>query len=656
MSIEMTRILALPVKDPITDEEVEALSKELIQKEPYEGRCKCGNKITCGNPSQDVPLKPLRLLQDQAAGVKCVRKYGRMFGDIKVGGGKTALAYLIAAEIFKVKPDARIVYLLPPNLVKALRMRHEPWARRHLKGWIPRWVHYHGKPARLRTTYARARNPGVHVIPYSLLSEKDAPTLLDWLNADFVIADEGHTISGEARTGRNAAFWNWLDQDRVKGAVMSGTLTSHSLRDHYRLARWVLGVKCPMPRTFVDLEKWNEVMRSDSEKDKKIDRGTLRQFRHLVKWASRKFPEDMRDMSESARTVRNAFRLRFNSAPGVVSSAGQAPLGVGLEINNWPVGEPNEELQGLLDQLDTNWLTPDGELLTYAVEKQEVFRQLTCGFYLHHYWDMDKPRVEEAIEAWEARIEYRAELRNFLKSTRAKHMKLYIPSAVGKHHETKGAIKNWDELYDLWKRWKSLQKPDLPDRSTKFVKVDDYKVKGVLEWAKRHKKHGGVIWFRHLGFAQWCYRTLQKAGLRPVLKESGDSWLIGDGSDGKIVLASSGFLEGHNLQHYKDQLISQWFRPAKKTQQLLGRLHREGQTADTVRTDTLLATEFDHMQVAATLLDTIYVKQIQGGDPKLLVAEWGEEPREYPADFLRERGFSLQGECSEDEDEQGDED
>lgn len=653
MSIEMARILNLPVKKEITPEQHEAISKELIQKKPYEGRCECGNVITCGNPKQGVPLKPLRLLQDQAEGVLAVRNLKRMFGDIKVGGGKTALAYLAASEYFKHKKDARILYLLPPNLVKPLRTRHEPWARRHLNVWVPAWIHYHGKPASVRAAYAKVRAPGVHVVPYSLLSEKDAAMLLEAIDADYVIADEAHTISGEARTGRNAAFWAWCKEQDPYGVVMSGTMSKTNPRDSYRLARWILRDKAPVPRTFVDMEKWSEVLRSDSEEKGKIPRKKLKEFRRLVQWARRRFPDRMVDLSASARTVRMAYQLRFNSAPGVVSSAGQAPLGVGLEIVNFPAKDMGRELRDLLNDLDVNWLTPDGILLTYAVEKLEVFRQLTCGFYLKHYWDMKKPRIEEAIAAHEARLEYRAELRNFLKSTRAKHMRLYIPSAVGKYHETHGAIKNWRNLYDLWLRWKELQVEGLPKQSVKFVKIDDYKVKAIVQWAKAHKKRGGVIWVHHHGFAKWIHDELVKADIKPVIKSSGDSWDLGDGSEGRIVVASEGaFYQGQNLQHYQAQIIAQWLRTSTRMEQLLGRLHREGQQAESVQTCTLLHTEFDHMQVYATILDTCYVKQIQGGEPKLLVADWDEEPREFPADFLRERGFKLKQDGASDDDEE----
>jgi hypothetical protein len=164
-----------------------------------------------------------------------------------------------------------------------------------------------------------------------------------------------------------------------------------------------------------------------------------------------------------------------------------------------------------------------------------------------------------------------------------------------------------------------------------------------------------VIWVHHESFGDWISEALRESKIRHHRKISGDHWQAGDASDGELVIASSGaFGQGKNLQHYKHQILAQWCRTAPRMQQLLGRLHRQGQEAKVVVAHTLRVTDFDHEQAYSTLLDTIYDKQTHGGDRKLLIAEWRPRPREYPPDFLRERGFGLAQFGSQDEDQEED--
>lgn len=631
---EMDRIRDLPVISPISAEEVESLSAEYVQAKAFSGKCKCGMP-SCRSG------KPIRLNQDQASGVRTFRKERCGFFDIDVGKGKTALAQLCSSLWFHRNPESRILYLLPPNLVKELFTYHIRWARHHLNAWVPRWINLHKKEPQVRAALVKAQAPGIYVVPYTLLSEEGASALLEGIDAGIVIADEAHTLAGNRDTGRTKAFWPWVKAREPRGVVMSGSFTRQSPEDYHKLMTWVLGPRSPLPRLVIDTQTWSSALESKAS-ERPLDRDTLASMKPLVQWAVKTLPNDFDRPKWDVRTIRMAYQARYRTAPGVVKSYEGQGIKTGLEIVNYRCREPNAQLQDLLTTLDDDWVTPDGDQKNFAVEILECARQLSAGFYLRHYWKRGQPGVQTAIEAFELRKEYDVILRDFLKSPRARSMALHVPHAVGNLMRREGAIPNWQHMYDAWRAWKKVYRKDLPRRSVKAIRVDPYKVKAVVRWAREHEDTGGIIWIHHTEFGDWIVEALIEAGMKPHRKVSGDTWQAGDASDGKLVVASSGaFGQGKNLQHYSHQILAQWCRTAPRMQQLLGRLHRQGQEAESVTAHTLLVTDYDHQQAYATLLDTIYDKQTHGGDRKLLIAEWRPRPREYPADFLREKGFGL---------------
>lgn len=645
---EMDRIRDLPIVPEITPEEIEGLSLEFVQEKAYLGECKCGLPSCWDKEKQE--RKPVRLNADQAAGLRTFRSWKRGFFDIDVGRGKTALAQLCASIWFHKHQESRILYLLPPNLVKDLFNYHIRWARAHLNAWVPRWINLHNKAPQVRDALIKSGEAGIYVVPYTLLSEEGAVALLNTLDAGLVIADEAHTLAGNRDTGRTKAFWPWVKSSEPRGVVMSGSFTRQSPEDYHKLLTWSLDEKSPLPRLVVDTQLWSSALESKAS-ERPLEPDVAATMRPLVKWAEKNFPQEFEGAKWDVRTIRMAYQARFRTCPGVVKSVEGQGLKIGLEIVNLACRAPGGRLQAMLDEATENWITPDGDEKTFSVEILEVLRQLSAGFFLRHYWDMKKPGADQAVVAFERRREYNSVLRDFLKSPRARHMQLLVPSAVGNYMKRHGTIKNWDHMHQLWKDWKEVYHKDLPERSVKPVRVDRFKVEAIVKWAKAFKDHGGVIWVYHQEFGDWITEALRDAGLKPHRKVSGDSWQAGDASDGKIVVASlSAFGQGKNLQHYQHQVLAQWCRTAPRMQQLLGRLHRQGQEAEHLVAHTLRVTDYDHQQAYATLLDTIYDKQTHGGDRKLLIAKWRPRPREYPADFLREKGFGLQQFGSQDED------
>jgi hypothetical protein len=247
--------------------------------------------------------------------------------------------------------------------------------------------------------------------------------------------------------------------------------------------------------------------------------------------------------------------------------------------------------------------------------------------------------VDRAKACFAAEQEYAKELNRFFKSTKIPRPGLDTPMVVGKHQALHGAIPGWEGLYDLWLRWRGLDSVDLPERQSEPIRVCDYKIRHAVEWAKKVKK-GGIVWAYHRAVADWLFEAFTQAGLRTLLKGGGETWLQDDGSERYFCIASiEAHYRGKNLQHHTNQLIVQWPRASDMCEQLLGRCHRTGQTADRLVVHTNHTLDFDHEQQAATILDTVYDQETLGGERKILIADWNPCPRDIDENYLRERGY-----------------
>jgi hypothetical protein len=685
----MNRIVSLPISDPVTPEEIEALSREVLQAAPFEGACDMPGCKTCDTP--------LRLFSEQAADLRAFRTYGCGFWANKVGSGKSTTAMLIAQEAFALDPDTRVLLLVPASVVRQFFKRDIPWGRKHLthpKGanLVRWWYDLQGMDANHRRAVARAKKPGVYVLPYSQLSQEDARVILELVDAELVIADECQHLRGD--NAKQRRFWEWVESrdEPPIGVGMSGTVQTASPSDYHRTIRWCLGDLSPLPRTVMESQHWSAILRATADRcpdwcpgpgssacsHRDMDPEQYARMLPLLEFARKNFPTEQ-DHGEdcprppegcrcpkaaqgtSIRAARAAYKLRFRSCPGVVPMSDDA-LGVGLEISNLPCPMPNAQTQELMDAVKRDWISPDGRILTYGLEQHQVLSQLTCGFWIRHYWPEAHPKLREVQRAYRLREDYHKLLRPFFSSAISRKLELDTPRQVGRWHADKGSTHGaFDHLYEAWTDWKEidrrLEPSEKPEKVmlSELVMVDTFKVDLAVAWARKHRE--GIIWCEHTLFADVVHAALVNAALKRVnvlRKAQGASWLRSDGSHGSICVANrKAHHEGKNLQDHQHQLFLQWCRPQSHMEQLLGRVHRIGQKAERLVVHTARVTEFDHMTVCATLWDTVYDKQTQGGSKKLLFADWDPLPVEYPPDFLRERGFRLSANESE-EDEDGD--
>jgi hypothetical protein len=191
----------------------------------------------------------------------------------------------------------------------------------------------------------------------------------------------------------------------------------------------------------------------------------------------------------------------------------------------------------------------------------------------------------------------------------------------------------------------------MPERISEPVRICDYKIQHAVRWAQATIKStkgqaGGIVWVHHKEPGLWLYEELTRAGVPALFcpseseKKGSNSAILDPRNANRIVVASiTGHGTGKNLQHLEHQLFLQFPRQADTLEQVLGRTHRNGQQADALEPGTMNTTEFDHQNMWACLIDSLYIHQTTGSRQKAIYASYNPLPRRFPADFLRERGF-----------------
>ena len=629
---EIQRIVSLPVVSQIAPEEVEALSREVVLAEPFE--------------------EGYRLLPGQAAAVLAYDLLGGGLFPLGVGQGKTLVSILIANMAFRKGLKKSI--LLVPSQVYPQLMEHDLPAYRKRVALSVQFLGMGDSTPAQRRRAATSRLPACHIIPYSVLSTRDADELLMAIQPQLIIADEAHHLKNMrvARTKRIRRVLQAFDPELV---AMSGTITSKSILDYWHLISQALKHHSPLPLLPALALSWAGLI--DAESAGPTD-GSAGPILPLVRWAKHHFGEDL---PESVTGFRRAYKLRLTSAPGVVAS-GDADIGTSLTISNTPVQNMLEspgwaDLNRHIVTLRDKGVTPVGDEIEHAIHAWKWAYELSAGFYNDLYWPSPEqvakkmmvtvPEAEVALDrAYDHHLllqVYHARLRKWL----ATHSRprLDTPMLVGLDMSKHGAQNVGAELYEAWREAKAAEFEGMPERLSRPVRVCPYKVDAAVEWAKKVPEgEGAIIWVWHKEIGVWVVEAMQKAGLDPLHCPAGpqfNSLILDPESQTRTVVASiSAHGTGKNLQALRHQLVVQWPRSAVIAEQMIGRVHRTGQTADELTVDRLDTTGIDILSFAACLNDAAYI-HFTSTKQKMIYAGYVNPPSIFAHDVLERQGLEA---------------
>ena len=641
---EVLRVCKQAIIRPLTDREREDVSRTEVQAEYFD--------------------RGFRLWKPQAEGISTYDAEGGLFAPCSVGAGKTLIVFLCAKHGHEARKIDRVLLLVPANGYAEMMQRHVPQARRVIGFGLP--VHgLGGLSAARRKALASSGRRGLYVLPYSCLSIKDTDEILRAIRAGLVIADECHELRNvrSAKVRRFNCYMNELPWPQFVG--LSGTITNKLLRDFHHLAWFALRYRMPLPVSLSQTEEWGLCIDSSAD-EKPPMRDQIEIVSPLRDWALENaeiLGLDVNRLTPDVSGIRRSFRARLVSSPGVVATD-DAEVGTTLVVANRPVLEPEKRrgwhrLQELMQNVSQfPWHTPSGDEIEHAIHTWKWLWELSAGFYNDLTWpeaseySRRKKIPEREAERVLARAQdHHAAQQAFSRALRAFFDEDHIPGLdtpllVKNEMHHHGGQNVPDRLFKRWTEMKALEFDDMPKRDEVAVRVCDYKVNHIVEWAKKlPEDKGALVWVHNIEVGDWVFEEMLSAmGRKRVLHcPSGpahDVEILDPANSNRIVVASiSGHGKSKNLQTiFSEQFMLQWPRSAWITEQLLGRLHRPGQEADSVTAHSCHTIDFDHENYAAMLVDSIY-EHLVDSRRKVIYCNYDPLPVIYSPHFLKERGF-----------------
>ena len=208
-SLEIDRIVRLPIVYEPTDEEVDAFCADEVQAQFYD--------------------EGFRLFPTQVGGVLAWDLYKGLFAPIGVGWGKTLITLMIANRAFTEGDSQRSMIFVPPQVYPQLTRTDIPWARKRVGLRVP-FILMGGRSLAERRAIARSGKVGCYVLPYSYLSTRDTEEMLEGIRPDLMILDEAHAVKNP-RAARTRRLMSYLRDHQPRLVALSGTITSKSIND-----------------------------------------------------------------------------------------------------------------------------------------------------------------------------------------------------------------------------------------------------------------------------------------------------------------------------------------------------------------------------------------------------------------------------------------
>lgn len=637
-SLEITRIIRLPIVELPTIEEVEAFCREEVQASYFDAG--------------------FRLFNTQVGSVLAWDLYDGLFAPVGVGWGKTLITLMIANRAFETGKSERSALFVPSQVYLQLTQRDIQWARKRVGLRVP-FILMGGRSQESRRTTAGSNKKGCYILPYSYLSTRDAEEVLNSIEPDLLILDEAHAVKN-AKAARTKRLTRYLQQKQPRVVALSGTITSKSINDYHHLISAALGDRSPLPMDPALASNWSFVLDANADPSD----AQVGPIAPLLAWSRRHYPKEK--LPAGVPGFRKAYKIRLNTSPGVVST-GDNEIGVSLVIENTPVelkavAETPEfmRLKQLMTDVEELWRTPSGDEIEFGFHKWRYLFELTTGYYYNLRWPtVDELQRRQRLTEHEAEV-YLSEAKVHHEALQVYHQilrrwleysskpKLDTPLLVGSNMAQHGARDVGMALYTAWKEAKDLEFDGMPERLSEPKRICDYKIQHAVAWAKEHAEHGrgALVWFHHDTAGRWLAEELKAQGVDAIWCPSesvrkGMNALVGDvvNKDRIMVVSMGGHGTGKNLQHFEQQLFLQFPRKADLIEQVIGRTHRNGQEADELIVHTMNTLQFDHLNTAACIVDALYIHQTTGSRQKIVYATWNPLPKVYPDDFLRERGF-----------------
>jgi hypothetical protein len=576
-----------------------------------------------------------------------------LFAPVAIGGGKTLISLKCCADMWRHRGHERTL-LLAPSSVMPQTHRSVPWYAERFELYGMPFQFLSGKSRGERERLAKRNFHGCYVVPWSLLSREGAEDLLEMIDATYVFGDEIHEVKN-ARARRTARFFKWMARQKPKFGCTSGTITTKTPMEFHHLLWSALKDEAPLPFSQSDCMDLAMLVSSGAN-DWDVPKHVSERYQPMRQWAQRHHVDldvSLDHLKNDTKGFRTAFQARLRSAPGVVyddTFVGASLLMPNLEA---PPTAGHERVVELIKQVDKG-ISPNGDVIAEAMHGARMRQELAAGFYNEQVWpSLDRIPAAPGLtpeEILELSQTYHETWNDYLKTFNkwASHRArkdLDTVFLVGKDMTNNGATNVGHELYDAWENAKALDFPERVDRFSRSVRVCDYKIQQAKKLAesKAWQAGGGLLYYTSKCVGAWLHEDIPEAVFCPAGKVGSER--IGTDthpvSEGKVCIVSiGGHYQGKNLQFHERSHFVEWDRVERRAEQVLGRIHRNGQKLDAVVQSTSFTQRCEHEAFAATLNDACYVQQTMGDTLRLMVATYEPAPLILPTHVLQERGYS----------------
>lgn len=499
-----------------------------------------------------------------------------------VGEGKTITSFLLPT-IWGAK---RPLIMLPAATIQKKTLKLDlPQARRN---WF---IH-----------------DNIMFVSYEAMSREKQEDFFERFMFDVVIGDEAHNLRNQkAAVVRRLMRYKETYRDAVRCGFMSGTFTSRSVKDYYHLLWLSLGDGSPLPKSFMDVEDWADLLDEGVPDDMRPKAGSMLQF------------------CVAGETARQGYQRRLRETPGYLSVL-TSSVDCSLYISERTITVP-KVIRDAINTLRLNGTMPSGDIAD-PMEFSSRVAELINGFFYRWVWP-DKPDV-----AWmHARRDWKRYARWVIKHSGQ--------AQVGhRHYDTEAQVaRAWmkgqapevpvemiiedgvpEDVYDQWMAHRERLTQTLAKKFHKHMReppreavwVSDYMVDHCVKWLQETPR--ALLW-------------VDKVAMQQRLREKG-ALVFGGGEDGvetetrSCAVSIDAHGTGKNLQHaYDTNLFLAVLSSGQVTEQALGRTHRQGQQSDQVTAELFLPCVEFWNAFAQARRDAVYAEQTTAQRQKLLYAD-----------------------------------
>jgi hypothetical protein len=590
MSQDLQRVLALPRRSP---EPPPGIADEVTER--------------FRRPGGTMSLKPAQAMAIDEAG-----RYGHLLSELPVGTGKTLV---LALAPMAMKSRSALLFVPSSCVDQVVRMFAEYGKHFRVPNVLNGAVFYPDVDCTVRVIgYGEWCNKSGAALP-----EKLAPLV------DTVLVDECHRFAGSStQTKRFKRLFKINPRLRGRCVDVSGTIFSRSVMDITGLASTALGYGSPVPLSYPVARAWADALDPDP-----------RGFEAP--------PGELVALCEPGESAREGFQRRLRETPAVVIPTVPG-IRASLYFHKREVAVPEEVHRQIKNLVDT-WCTSWGEELVTALDMHRYLFQLSAGMNYRRDWPMGEP--QDLRDEWlESRGSWNRVVREWLDTpapgmdspelcaiAAARWDALEAAYPLKRRRHTVEKIRAWlrkrgapAKYASQWAPWSDVRFKCKPRQAV--VWYSDFLAKDAAAWGREHR---GIIWTEHRALA----RKISDLGGFPAYVDPDVDQLFDlerkcreDGSR-TIILSRRAYGEGTDgLQRVFSKQLFTSLPPGggKAFEQLAGRLHREGQTADEVQT-WIYAHTPEVVKAYRKLFESAkFLETLTGKPQKALYGTWSFSP------------------------------